>query len=211
MKKLIKLSDIHYIIVDDSEIKEDDYFYHPNKALVTQIEKCNKIEIHNFICHINDFIGYVCKKITHSTQPLEISKGHSVKGGGLWTFEDIKQLSLSEVEEVINGCSLDNKIAKHLEKNHIEASPKRVQVVKSLVEELVKDKLFAVEDLRAAFTEGNAGRGGYTYNRVREFDGFDEYITKKLGYFWDSEKGYVLPPKTEWDIEINEHNKITLL
>ena len=29
MKKLIKLSDIHYIIVDDSEIKANEWFYSP--------------------------------------------------------------------------------------------------------------------------------------------------------------------------------------
>lgn len=169
MKKLIKLSDIHYIIVDDSEIKEDDYFYHPNKALVTQIEKCNKIEIHNFVCHINDFIGYVCKKITHSTQPLEISKGHSVKGGGLWTFEDIKQLSLSEVEEVINGYNLEEKSEQSFENMgyHSTVTPH-------------EEKQFKL---------------GYKLG----FKAHQELVKD------------LLPKQTEWNIEINEQNKITLL
>lgn len=99
MQKLIKLSDTHYIIVDDSEIKED-WIVDTNDA--------------NFIFKITS--GYIKDnghydwkkykfKITHSTQP---DKG----------MENVTFISLSEVEE------------------------------------LVKDKLFTIEDLRRAFDAG---------------------------------------------------------
>lgn len=39
MNKLIKVSDDHYIIVDDSEIKEGDWFWTPIKR---SIEQCVK-------------------------------------------------------------------------------------------------------------------------------------------------------------------------
>ena len=156
MQKLIKLSDTHYIIVDDSEIKED-WIVDTNDA--------------NFIFKITS--GYIKDnghydwkkykfKITHSTQP---DKG----------MENVTFISLSEVEE------------------------------------LVKDKLFTIEDLRRAFDAGNEGSGGSLRNRVRKYNGFDEYITNELGYVWNKDNGYVNPKENEWGVEFDKQGKIKLI
>ncbi len=59
MEKLIKLSDTHYIICDDSEIKKDDWIGYPNLKLFVPVQYLG-----------GDLIGTE-KRITYSTQPLE--------------------------------------------------------------------------------------------------------------------------------------------
>lgn len=169
MKNLIKLSETHYIVVDDSEIKENDFIYYictgtslnPPKSGIYKVKKITD-KIIQFYNNKGVVDKHSCKKITHSTQP---DKG----------MENVTFISLSEVEE------------------------------------LVKDKLFTIEDLRRAFDAGNEGSGGSLRNRVRKYNGFDEYITNELGYVWDKDNGYVLPPKTEWEVEITPEGKIVLL
>lgn len=58
MNKLIKISNNHYIVVDDGEIKEGDYKYHHALGIRKALVDGN---------YTNTF------KITHSTQPLESS------------------------------------------------------------------------------------------------------------------------------------------
>lgn len=102
MQKLIKLSDTHYIVVDDSEIKEGDYYWAPIKR---SIEQCIK-KILVVKDGENDIVQY---KITHSTEPLEedvVIMGSIPKI--TLRFLKIKKLSLSDVEEVINGYSAEN-------------------------------------------------------------------------------------------------------
>lgn len=185
MKKLIKLSDTHYIIVDDSEIKEGDIFIHPDKT----IERASR-----------DLDGRGLNKITHSTQPLEyIHIAPKVKGLKLG-FKNIKQLSLSEVEEVINGYSVE-KMAEKFVMEKLKISSQAPGVMIGYIEgfkthqELVKDKLFTIEDIQLAFAKGI------------------QYTTKPYpqNVQFENEFKQSLLPKTEWDIEINEQNKITLL
>ena len=110
MQKLIKLSDDHYIIVDDSEIKEGDYWvyicpingldYGDNKDPIVK----NNLSP-TWFEKLHDRKNYY--KITHSTEPLESiysAEAHEVEDG---TFRKVKPLSLSEVEETINGYSVE--------------------------------------------------------------------------------------------------------
>lgn len=93
--KLIKLSDNHYIIVDDSEVNEGDICYKFNEQKITTItgkSKWTHKDDYSIACdNTNYYIhhSYV-SKITHSTQPLEL----------------IKPLSISEVEKLINNDKL---------------------------------------------------------------------------------------------------------
>jgi hypothetical protein len=105
MNKLIKLSDTHYIVVDDSEIKESDLCYDKegNRGYnnIKYVVKCLRTDV-------NSYWNKHCKKITHSTQPLEedvefIGKTPKIKLG----FVNIKPLSLSEVEEAIQYCLIN--------------------------------------------------------------------------------------------------------
>ena len=193
---LIKINEQHYIVIDDSEIKENDFIYYictgtslnPPKSGIYKVKKITD-KIIQFYNNKGVVDKHSCKKITHSTQP---DKG----------MENVTFISLSEVEEAINGCSLDNKIAKHLEKNHIEASSKRVQVVKSLVEELVKDKLFTVEDMRKELTT--------LALEIATEDGELSSCSPSLIYSWVENKIQSLLPKTEWECCISD-GKLVLL
>lgn len=91
--KLIKLSAEHYIIVDDSEIKEGDYIL-MNWSIIRQ---CDYIDGYMLIDttqgkhHIS-----VCDKITHSTQP---DKG----------MDNVTFISLSEVKELTVEVDVEKK------------------------------------------------------------------------------------------------------
>lgn len=77
--KLIKLNEDHYIIVDDSEIKEGDYLYSFSNKKIVVANKLTDLYIHS-------------KKITHSTQP---DKG----------MENVTFISPTEVKQYV--CWLD--------------------------------------------------------------------------------------------------------
>lgn len=89
--KLIKLSETHYIVVDDSEIREGDWFV--NLFLTKTgigpyiVKSVKKINDEPYFTYVSSNDLYHLKKhmlkITHSTQPLE----------------GVKPLSLSEVKE----------------------------------------------------------------------------------------------------------------
>ena len=93
---LIKLSETHYIVVDDSEIKEGDWFYQVN---------LNRVIHHNLKNGLLLQPQAFDKKITHSTEPLEMKKVNSL--GSEFGFVEIKPLSLAEVEEAIYGYSVE--------------------------------------------------------------------------------------------------------
>jgi hypothetical protein len=190
MQRLIKLSDTHYIVVDDSEIKEGDYYW--NKHIPDEIKfKKEKGVLFNH-----------CKKITHSTEPLELSTSHI--NTGKYHFDKIKPISLSEVEELINGYSVekmalnsfghkpskdDTDILLSLGKGYVGGYHQGFKAH----QELVKDKLLVnIQDLRKVILQA----------RIREGEqpkySFDEIIQSLL-------------PKTEWDCEINEQGKLEMI
>ena len=181
MQKLIKLSDTHYIIVDDSEIKVGN--------IVCEKLLTGKYEL--FIIHtINDIDVKTQKKITHSTQPLEevVWWQRETRKSKLG-FDKIKQLSLSEVEELIYGYSVE-KMAIRKYGTSIY-SIEEVEAFKAgfkAHQELVKDKLFTVEQVKK-------------YHNIMCLAGNvkgEEYLRSLL-------------PKTEWDITFDEQSKIKLL
>lgn len=143
MKKLIKLSEDHYIIVDDSR-----------KALTNKGGSGYYLGNNHKIYSISDISNKsVIGQITHSTQPLEIIKIPSeVANIQKISWGGIKVLSLSEVEEAINGYSVD-KMAKYHYGNHRktrEFEDGFMLGFKIAHKELTKDKLFTVENMRKA-------------------------------------------------------------
>lgn len=215
MQKLIKLSDTHYIVVDDSEIKEDDLVLNPLNEIQTYFKDYNFVE---------------SKKITHSTQPLE-EIGEIYQDGKLigkdYAFYEIERLSLSEVEEAINGYSVEefawnnpilsrkdvydlfHKVFKDRRLDgafSLSASKQIYQFETELREiskikahqELVKDKLFTKEDM---------------INSLKELS-YQLFLKKGFSLSDSIEKSskiiQSLLPKTEWDIEFVD-GKIKLL
>jgi hypothetical protein len=90
MEKLIKLSDTHYVVVDDSPIKEGD------KSLL-KVDGFEPIILTHFE-PVEE--GYQGRKITHSTQQLEYTQMYAdIKSGLYW--DKVKPISLSDVEKTI--------------------------------------------------------------------------------------------------------------
>lgn len=189
MKKLIKLSETHYIVVDDSEIKKDDWVYDFVDKEIFCVDSINEVSgIVRSSSHTTVLDG--CKKITHSTQPLE-SKFSSIIYRGYY------HISLSEVEEAIYGYK--NKFLKFFKnepnyKNYwkplIEDNPQLIEVHK----ELVKDKVFTIEDMKL-FAAELIGR--YKSGKIQEFEDVQDIIESYL-------------PKIEWECCISD-GKIKLI
>ncbi len=187
-QKLIKLSDNDYIIVDDSEIKKGDWYYDTN-------DKESLLPIYQRSQDPKFYKG--CKKITHSTQPLS-EECKRCTGACEQCVDKTKPLSLSEVEEAIYGYSIekmaDNWFYNEENKNHYENYNEKPSWIKGFKahQELVKDKLFTIEDMKKIFELGQESVSNV--NIPLDFD----YNIKSL------------LPKTEWDIEFVD-DKIKLI
>ena len=172
MNKLIKVSNNHYIVVDDSKLKEGDWKYHHALGIRKALVDGN---------YTNNF------KITHSTQPLEevVWWERETRKSKLG-FDKIKELSLPEVEEVIYGYSVE-KI------NPCIGIDFRVEWNNGFKahQELVKDKLFTLDDIRKSMNYG-------MYYMEYHTEIAHEQFIKSL-----------LPP-TEWNIEFVD-DKIKLV
>lgn len=180
MNRIIKLSDEHYIGVDDSEKPvEGDWIAYTNLNHFVPVQYLG-----------GDLTGGE-KKITHSSKPLDCNCAINNRKLDLncaernHCFNKIKPLSLSEIEEVIHGCSVE-KISKEILPDDADWK-RRFDIIKGL-----KDKLFTIEDMLTAFQTG--------YNSGAELDKY----APKCG----SDFVKTILPKTEWNVEIDEQGKI---
>lgn len=188
MQKLIKINADHYIIVDDSEIREGNYFI--SDKIIHQAEEIldcdndgNK-EIHSQnYCNPLKF----CKKITHSTP--------NVGGFSALLIAGVKELSHQEVKELIGEVDVE-KIAEH----HIGSGYSSYELVKSAFIagynqslEDNKEKKYTEEDMKEC-----------VMSILRDLNTHNE-IDKPVNFVWtDSFKKHIqtLQLKTEWDVEI---------
>jgi hypothetical protein len=199
---LIKISETHYIIVDDSEIRESDYH------VATRIIKSNGVNAIGYtdkeqLEAIAEIGG--AKKITHSTEPLD----KDIHGFGYCWTKDIIPLPLSQVEEAINGYSVE-KMAYDVAFRFIGTDFEQVEYLQSLIvdmfnahKELVKDKLFTIEDMRKAIEIAQTS----TYVSTQHFSGHSSVKHN----FKPDEIIQSLLPKTEWEVTFNEQGKLKLI
>ena len=128
--KLIKLKHDHFVIVDDSEIKEGDFVYDSKDKVIRFVKRYLK----------DDWI----KKITHSTQPLYKND-----------FWAIQELKLSEVKELIGEVDVEKKaddiIPNLLHKKYVKTG--FIAGYNQALEDNKKRK-YTEEDLRMAYKEG---------------------------------------------------------
>ena len=222
--RLIKLSDTHYIVVDDSEKEEDGFVYNHGHS---RIEK-----------YLSGGSG-LCRKITRSTQPLELVKDPILTLGSSLGFNKIKHIPLSEVKEVIYGysidltnlCFYDNrnpdfqiKEEYGYDKEEVEATGNfakkdcncdncfygRAELTEQLIahQELVKDKLFTVEDMlnySQVICEKLPKLKKLQTSQADDYGNNLDVILKIQDEFIQS-----LLPKTEWDVEFVD-GKLKLL
>jgi hypothetical protein len=187
MQKLIKLSDTHYIIVDDSEIKEGDLNIPSDFSKIEDVSVTSKEDLEIVNDRQN---GYL--KITYSTQPIEeIVWWEKETRKSKLGFDKIKPLSLSEVEELIYGYSVEKMANSHCEEqNRLSNSYDHGSFIEGFKahQELVKDKLFTAQDVINIV------------EKSRETGLTAEYFIIKH-----------LLPKTEWKVKFNEQGKLTLI
>lgn len=94
-----KLSDDHYIIMNDSEIKQGDWVYQQNFEKTNNQIISIKTEFQSNVA--NDKNGsYTKRKITHSTQPESLGMG--------W-MQSVQPLFLSEVKELLGVVDVEKK------------------------------------------------------------------------------------------------------
>lgn len=139
MKKLIKLLDSHYIIVDDSEIKEGEPALH-DFGMGYEIE---------VPCDPMNLKSNTRFKITHST-PI----------GGLSAMLEIgvRELSLQECEELTQGYSIEKmaeeeypyEIGYSVSENNSRINELQDAYIKGFKahQRLVQDRLFTIEEVR---------------------------------------------------------------
>ena len=124
------------------------------------------------------------------------------------TNNEVYYIPLSEVEEAINGYSVEKMAKKYYPHHYTEYDEGRAY--KGFIngfkahQELVKDKLFTLEEARKIYNRG-ARNGGRAATRVAH-GGELNFIP-----FEDDEAIQSLLPKTEWDIEFDEQGKIRLV
>lgn len=199
--KLIKLSKIHYVLTEKSEVKIG--------------ELCLDMETKEFyvskgIVPPNPYVV----KITHSTKPLE-DIGLNTSMGIHLGFDKISPLSLSEVEDIINEYNVEEMAYKkvqqkfkmtHLPLEEISEYGGHIQGFASGYiegfkshQELVKDKFLLTKgQLINAILFGM--EKGLSVGKVTETDGdwVNNYIKN-------------IPTKTEWEVTFDERGKLKLV
>ena len=170
-QKLIKINTDHYVVVDDSEIKEGDwYLTFQNNEVIGEPRKCEDSS-YSFI-H--------CKKITHSTQPLDTiilkNRDHSQSVGHY--YGDGGQLSLQEVKELVGEVDVEKKVKEYYEKDTTLNNPSSFKAGYTQALEDNKDKKYTEEDVISIV------------EKSRETGLTAEYLM------------LTLQPKTEWEVEI---------
>ena len=171
---LKKLSQSHFIIYDNSDIKEGDWFL-PVGGIGW------KVNIPRRADENGGYNNSHCKKITHSTQP---NKG----------MENVTFISPMEVEELIDGYSVEKMAKYHYGNNRgtREFEDGFMLGFKIAHKELVKDKLFTVEDMKEAFDAGAIWEGGEAGESKEE--SFNRQLKDTF-------------PKTEWNVAFDENGK----
>jgi hypothetical protein len=188
MQKIIKLSDTHYIGVDDSEIKVGDIV--AEKLLTGGYEL--------FTIHTpNDIDKVRQKKVTHSTQPLE------------WFGGEI--IFLSEVKELIGVVDVESRALKpaikyieiYTDANTFDFRKGYEKGYNEALEDN-KEKKYTKEDMWAMFITGKqlgiavsaSIRNGSDKPNQEQY--FNECIESRN-------------PLTEWECIIDEQGKLKLI
>lgn len=192
--KLIKISDTHYIIVDDSPSENDHIFYNSTigKLVFAQDDTGQGYEI-----QIGSGISYpiydplnVVKKITHSTRPLNSE--------GFFDYP-ILPIELSEVEKAIYGYSVEDMALEYDGRMKLDVEFIRAAFKAGFRKhkELTKDKLFT---------------SGFILDLVNKvLEKQQEMSNSDFNDWYNSDFLKMLFPRKEWDITIDEQCKITLI
>lgn len=172
--KMIKLSEEHYIGVDESEIKNGDYIYWEGK-----------------IVRAIDTSYWSAKKITHSTQPIE-----NLNGALGW--KDIDILLLSEVKELFGVVDVEKKAQIEWGNVHRTGVLGYIDGYKQALEDN-KHKKYTERDLIEAYLRGATD----CHNKCieRNWKGVELNVNTDLLNELAIKHIKSIQPKTEWEVE----------
>ena len=165
----------------------------------------------------------VDKSETKPCQPANICMAHKTKVCDKCCrylgMVVVKKPDLSEVEEAIYGYSVEKMAIKDLENffgSNLELTEKGEKWVEGYKigfnahKELVKDKLFTIEDVREAIKmawEADSKDGTVDLNIVLSYGNNNDLRTK-----WTEEEIIQsLLPKPEWEVKFDEQGKLKLV
>ena len=200
--KLIKLAEDHYIIVDDSEPQEGDFV--KCGLIIGRYKRDVDNDTFDILCEGKVYpFGLLSdlQKVTHSTKPLELVKDPLLTLGSPLGFNKLKHLPLSEVEEAINGYSVEEMAEKSIDVamslNSALSRTLFMLIYKDgfkAHKEHTKDKLFTADDIRKAI---ELSRNVYTKGRDYWSLTVEEIIQSLL--------------PTEWEVEFDDNRKLRLV
>lgn len=193
---LIKITDDHYVIVDDSEIKKGDWFICSN-----EIHKCTgtySLKVTSYVeCKKGPCSIEVCKKITHSTLPLEDVMGLTNKLDAKgWVL--IKPIYVHEVKELIGEI---DKFVLFLDREvELGLSPKDIierikWYYQKYFKEDKKEKKYTEEDMI-----------NWTMCMISQYVQGNTNIWNK-----DLLRKSLPTPKTQWEVTFDEQGKLKLV
>ena len=200
--ELIKITDEHYVIVDNSEIKIDDYYLDDCNTI-----RCAITEVESYWTHRKHY-----RKVTHSTKPLEscctpvgqLRRYVDCKGcdRSYLGYKEIQSISLSEVKELIGEIDMrDLELMYHkklIERRDI-AKNFRGQVAGNHPDMFTSREMLSMME---GFTDG--------YNQALEDNKNKKYTDDDIsrlirlvrgGWYLHHEILQELQPKTEWEVE----------
>ena len=177
--KLIKINSDHYIVVDDSEIKEGDYVYNISSKTIFQAKK-SLIELINS----PNVELTTNKKITHSTQPESLGMG--------W-MQSVLPLFLSEVKELTGEVDVEKK-AYRFRRDYQDS-------FKWMNECLMNDAIHRQEGYKAGYNQALED------NKHRKYTEEDmQWALHHVKYHQELTIELIIEalhqPKTEWEVEI---------
>ena len=191
---LIKITDDHYVVVDDSEIKFGDWFLTDDKRIEQSAPDWNAMEWH--------------RKITHSTLPLEDVMGLTNKLDAKgWVL--IKLLHVHKIKELLGKVDLEKKITKKLEElpytKHLDDGQYNdgqlvgfelgARWAYNQAIEDNKDKKYTEMDMKKAFYKG-------IDSWMQNPDAIESII---------HDFRHSLQPKTEWEVTFDDQGKLKLV
>lgn len=173
--KLIKINEEHYVVVDDSEIKEGDWIIDSKDPLSPRQIKTK---------HLLEDLFDSEKKITHSTLPLEKFTYDNLSDEVFsMDYHNIKPLSIQEVKELIGEVDVDKRIYDTDFRGDVNSYK---QGYNQALEDN-KEKKYTEDDMIKC----------WKYASMDKHQIFGDQIGEYYLSFIKS-----LQPKTEWEVEI---------
>jgi hypothetical protein len=133
--ELIKIDTDHFVVVNNSEIKEGDWYIDDIKSIRQSI-----ISDQSYWSKRKEY-----KKITHSTQPLNTKFND---------WFDAQIITLQEVKELLGEVDVEKKVKEYYEKDTTLNNPSSFKAGYNQALEDNKEKRYTEEDLKYMFECG---------------------------------------------------------